>query len=68
MFATIEYQVQELGGFQNQEHLIINIIQGELKLKKWLDVRLFKMELGEYDGLENFSEVDFYKFIGSLNK
>ena len=68
VFATIEYQVQELGGFQNQEHLIINIIQGELKLKKWLDVRLFKMELGEYDGLENFSEVDFYKFIGSLNK
>lgn len=68
VYVTIEYQAQELGQFQNQEHLIINIIQGELKLKKWLDVRLLKMELGEYDGLENFSEVDFYKFIGSLNK
>jgi hypothetical protein len=68
VYTTIEYQAQELGMFQNQEHLIINIIQGELKLKKWLDVRLLKMELGEYDGLENFSEVDFYKFIGSLNK
>ena len=68
VLSTIEYQVQELGGFQNQEHLIITIVQGELKLKKWLDVRLFKMELGEYDGLENFGEADFYKFIGSLNK
>ena len=68
LIAIVEYQVYEVGTFQNEEKLIININQGNLTLKKWVDLKVKKMVVAEYEGLENFKEVDFYKMLGSLNK
>ena len=33
-----------------------------------MDLKVKKMVVAEYEGLENFKEVDFYKMLGSLNK
>ena len=66
--TTVEYSISELGTFQNEENLSININQGDLIINKWEDNKVKKMEVAEYEGLENFNEKDFYKAIGSVNK
>lgn len=66
--TTVEYSVSELGTFLNEENLSININQGNLIINKWEDRKVKKMEVSEYEGLENFNEKDFYKTIGSVNK
>ena len=66
--TTVEYSVSELGTFLNEEKLSININQVNLKINKWEDKKVKKMEVAEYEGLENFNEKDFYKTIGSVNK
>jgi hypothetical protein len=66
--TTVEYSIYELGTFQNEEKLSINIKQGNLIINKWEDIKLKIMEVAEYEGLENFNEKDFYKTIGSVNK
>ncbi len=68
LITIVEYQIYEVGTFQNEEKLIININQGNLTLNKWEDLKVEKMLVAEYEGLENFKEVDFYKILGSLNK
>jgi hypothetical protein len=68
LITTVEYSIFELGNFQNEEKLIINMNQGNLILNKWEDIKIKKMEVAEYDGLENFKEIDFYKILGSVNK
>lgn len=68
LITIVEYQIYEVGTFQNEEKLIININQGNLTLNKWVDLKVKKMVVSEYEGLENFKEVDFYKILGSLNK
>lgn len=66
--TTVEYSVYELGTFLNEENLSININQGKLIINKWEDRKVKKMEVAEYEGLENFNEKAFYKTIGSVNK
>lgn len=66
--TTVDYSIDGLGTFQNEEKLSININQGNLILNKWEDIKLKKMEIAEYEGLENFSEKDFYQDMGSVNK
>ncbi len=68
LITIVEYQIYEVGTFQNEEKLIININQGNLTLNKWEDLKVEKMEVFEIEGLENFKEVDFYKMLGSSNK
>jgi len=67
-YTTVEYGIYELGTFQNLEKLIINSNQNHLILNKWEDIKIKKMSVAEYEGLENYSEKDFYKTIGSINK
>ena len=66
--TTVEYSVSELGTFLNEENLSININQGNLIINKWEDRKVKKMEVAEYEGLENFNKKAFYKTIGSVNK
>ena len=68
IITTVEYEIYEVGRFQNEEKLIINVNKGNLTLNKWEDVKVKKMEVAEYEGLENFKEVDFYNMLGSVNK
>jgi hypothetical protein len=67
-YTTVKYEIYELGTFQNLEKIIINSNQNRLILNKWEDIKLKKMSVAEYEGLENYHEKDFYKTIGSINK
>lgn len=67
-YTTVEYGIYELGTFQNLEKIIINSNQNRLILNKWEDIKIKKMSVAEYEGLENYNEKDFYKTIGSINK
>tara|TARA_Y100001954_G_C15728081_1_gene561786 strand:- start:68 stop:586 length:519 start_codon:yes stop_codon:yes gene_type:complete len=62
--TTVEYSIYEIGTFQNEEKLWINRNQDKLILAKWEDIKVKKMEVSEYDGLENFDENSFYQVIG----
>ena len=68
VFTTVKYNINEVGSFQNKEKIIFNITKGKFILNKWEDVKVEKMKIAEYDGLENFKKSDFYKIIGSVNK
>ncbi len=67
-YTTVEYGIYELGTFQNLEKISINSNQNRLILNKWEDIKIKKMSVAEYEGLENYNEKDFYKTIGSINK
>lgn len=63
-YTTVLYGLYETGKFYNIERIdISDKNNGELKITKWIDLKLLKMELKDYEGLENFSEKDFYKSI-----
>jgi hypothetical protein len=66
--ATVLYSIYEMGDFYNSESLQIGNYRGILKLMEWRDLGLSKMEVLEYEHMDGFSESDFYKTIGSLNK
>lgn len=68
IYTNVEYSISEVGSFQNEEKLTITDNQKKLTLNKWEDIKLAKMEVAEYEGLENFNETEFYKMIGSVNK
>lgn len=58
----------EMGSFYNEEQLTLQDNKGLLKLTSWLDVDLYKMELSEYEHMDNFTIADFYEWLGSYNK
>jgi len=62
------YAGDELGSFYNREKLTLKENRGLLKLAKWIDLGLYKSEVADYEGLEDFGESDFYRWIGSFNK
>jgi hypothetical protein len=62
--TTVEYSIYEIGTFQNEEKLWINRSQDKLILANWEDVKVKKMEVSEYEGLEYFDENSFYQVIG----
>lgn len=66
--TKVLYSLYETGSFYNIEQLTIKDNRGLLKLYRWLDVDLYKMDLLGYEGTENFTEEDFYNWLGSLNK
>ncbi len=66
--TRVLYASYEMGAFYNEELLTLKIDRGLIKLYKWSDLRVYKMELSEYEGMENFSESDFYQWMGSINK
>jgi hypothetical protein len=68
VYTIVDYYINEVGTFQNVEHLEINNIRGVFSLNKWLDVKVNKMTVQEIEGFENYNDKDFYKSIGSLNK
>ena len=66
--TKVQYSLYEMGSFYNIEQLTLKDNRGLLKLYRWLDVDLYKMDLLGYGGMENFTEDDFYNSLGSLNK
>lgn len=66
--TRVLYESYGMGAFYNEELLTLKINRGLIKLYKWSDLRVYKMELSEYEGMENFSESDFYQWMGSINK
>ena len=68
VITSVEYEMYEFHGFINEEKLIINLASPKLGLLRWEDVRLKKIENARPDMHENWTERDFYKFWGSLNK
>lgn len=66
--TKVLYVGSEMGSFYNEEQLTLQDIKGLLKLTSWLDVDLYKMELSEYEHMENFTIDDFYEWLGSYNK
>ena len=64
--TDVLYTGYELGSFYNKEELIICDYNGHLTVYRWNDIDLYRMEVSEYDGLENFSKQDFYNFIGII--
>ena len=73
VYTNVVYGVYEMGNFYNKEVLTLNNKRGWIRLVEWRDLGLSKMDLGDDDrkeafGLENFTERDFYKMMGSINK
>jgi archaellum component FlaC len=68
VIASVEYKMYEFQGFINQEKLIINLASPTLGLLRWEDVRLKKIDNYRPDMDENWTEKDFYKSMGSINK
>lgn len=66
--SKVMYAGDELGSFYNREKLTLKENRGLLKLAKWIDLGLYKSEVADYEGLEDFGESDFYRWIGSFNK
>ena len=66
--TNVLYTGYEMGSFYNEEQLNLQDNKGLLSLTSWLDVDLYKMELSEYEHMENFTKDDFYKWLGSYNK
>ena len=66
--TKVLYVGSEMGSFYNEEQLTLQDNKGLLKLTSWLDVDLYKMELSEYEHMENFTIDDFYEWLGSYNK
>ena len=66
--ANVEYDIYETGTFYNNELLLIKKSNGQFKLSKWSDINMQKMVLLPSEGLQNFTEKDFYNIIGSINK
>ena len=58
------YGIFETGSFENIELIRVKERDGNLKVIEWSDIKLHKMFVSEYDGLEKFTETDFYKRIG----
>jgi|SRR5690554_572481 len=64
VYTTILYGLYEIGTFYNIERIDISAKNnGQLKITGWEDLKLSEMELKDYEGLENFSEKDFYNSI-----
>jgi hypothetical protein len=68
IIVTVGYGIYETGGFDNEERLLINLASGRLGLLRWEDLRLKKMEVRNEYGIDDFTEKDFYKSMGSINK
>ncbi len=63
-YTTVLYQLDEVGSFYNLERIDISEKSNEdFQILDWSDLKLSKMELKDYEGLEDFSEKDFYKSI-----
>ena len=58
------YGIYETGSFENIELIRFKEKDGNLKVIKWSDIKVHKMFVSDYDGLEKFTEADFYKRIG----
>ena len=58
------YGIYETGSFENIELIRLKEKDGNLKVIKWSDIKVHKMFVSDYDGLEKFTEADFYKRIG----
>ena len=58
------YGIFETGSFENIELIRLKEKDGKLKVIKWSDIKLHKMFVSDYDGLDKFTEADFYKRIG----
>jgi hypothetical protein len=68
VYTTVEYEIYEIGSFNNKEDLIIAINNSKCILKKWSDIKVKKMKVNGYGDSQNFKEIDFYNAIGSINK
>jgi hypothetical protein len=68
IITTVGYGIYETGGFDNEERLLINLSSGRLGLVRWEDIRLKKMDVRYEYGFDTYTERDFYKSMGSLNK
>jgi hypothetical protein len=67
VITSVEYKMYEFHGFINEEKLIINLGSPKLGLLRWEDVRL-KIVDYSLDKEEDWTEKDFYKLMGSINK
>ena len=47
-----------------QKIYYLNLNQDKLILAKWEDIKVKKIEVSEYNGLEYFDENSFYQVIG----
>jgi len=68
VYTKVSYSISEMGEFFNNERLVLLNQNEELKLSKWEDIGIYKMVKAEYEHMDNFTESDFYKAIGSFNK
>jgi hypothetical protein len=68
VIASVEYSMYEFHGFINQEKLIINLASPTLGILRWEDIRLKSIKNYSPDMDEDWTEKDFYKSMGSINK
>lgn len=61
--TLVDYEISEMGTFQNIELIKINF--NSCKISEWKDIELNSMDLAPYEGMESFTEEDFYDWIGS---
>jgi hypothetical protein len=70
VYTHVMYGIYETGSFENLEKLIIRKTNDKFAVERWEDYKLKKMHMpnAESYGLQNFTERDFYKIVGSINK
>lgn len=69
VYTHVMYGIYETGSFENLEKLIIRKTNDKFAVERWEDYKLKKMHMpnAESYGLQNFTERDFYKIVGSIN-
>lgn len=65
VLVYVAYHLYETGSFYNIERLKLVDVGNNLKMKEWNDIGLYKMTISQYDGLENYNEIDVYNRIKS---
>jgi hypothetical protein len=70
VYAHVMYGIYETGSFENLEKLTVRKTNGKFSVERWEDCKLKKMHMpnAESYGLQNFTERDFYKIVGNINK
>lgn len=68
VITSVEYKMYEFHGFINQEKLIINLASPTMGILRWEDIRLKSIKNYSAEMNEDWTERDFYKSMGSINK
>jgi hypothetical protein len=70
VYTNVMYGIYETGSFENLEKIIVRKTNNKFSVERWEDCKVKKMHMPNAVsyGLQNFTERDFYKIVGSMNK